>query len=49
MCVAGNVEFQYKNETEKLQVGETILVPACIKNIQISSVEKAELLEVYIK
>jgi mannose-6-phosphate isomerase len=49
MCVAGIVEFQYENQTEKLQMGETILVPACIKKIQITADEKAELLEVYIK
>jgi mannose-6-phosphate isomerase len=49
MCVEGSVEFQYENQTEKLQTGETILVPACIKNIKISSEVKSELLEVYIK
>lgn len=49
MCVAGSVEFQYENKTEKLHFGETILVPASIKTILISSEEKAELLEVYIK
>ncbi|MDD7916026.1 type I phosphomannose isomerase catalytic subunit [Polaribacter ponticola] len=49
MCVEGSVEFQYKNQAEKLQMGETILVPACIKNIKIIADEKSELLEVYIK
>lgn len=49
MCVEGSVEFQYENQSEKLQTGETILVPACIKNIKISSEGKSELLEVYIK
>ena len=49
MCVAGEVVFEYENQQEKLQNGETILVPASIKNIKISSTEKAELLEVYIK
>ena len=49
MCVEGSVEFQYENQTEKLQIGETILVPACIKNIKISSDGTSELLEVYIK
>ena len=49
MCVEGSVEFQYKNQTEKLQMGETILVPSCIKNIKIIADEKSELLEVYIK
>lgn len=49
MCVQGEVEFLYQNQKEKLRMGETILIPACINNIQISSIEKAELLEVYIK
>ena len=49
MCVAGNVEFKYENQIENLQMGETILIPNCIKNIVILSEEKSELLEVYIK
>lgn len=49
MCVEGNVTFQYENQTEQLQTGETILVPACIKNIKIISQVQSELLEVYIK
>ena len=49
MCVEGNVTFQYENQTEKLKTGETILVPACIKNIKIIADEVSELLEVYIK
>ncbi|WP_405606040.1 type I phosphomannose isomerase catalytic subunit [Polaribacter sp. Asnod1-A03] len=49
MCVEGSVEFKYENQTEKLKTGETILVPACIKDITIISEEKSELLEVYIK
>jgi mannose-6-phosphate isomerase len=49
MCVAGNVEVKYQNQIEKLQMGETILIPNCIQNISVSSEEKSELLEVYIK
>mgnify|MGYP005990635425 CR=1 FL=1 len=49
MCVEGNVEINYNNQIEKLQMGETILVPACIKNLDIISEVKSELLEVYIK
>jgi mannose-6-phosphate isomerase len=49
MCIAGKVEFQYENQNEKLQIGETLLIPASIKEIQIFSDEKSELLEVYIK
>ncbi|MFK8061288.1 MAG: type I phosphomannose isomerase catalytic subunit [Polaribacter sp.] len=49
MCVEGSVSFHYKNQTEKLQKGETLLVPACIKEFKISSDTNSELLEVYIK
>tara|TARA_B100000795_G_scaffold269961_1_gene261394 strand:- start:5348 stop:6325 length:978 start_codon:yes stop_codon:yes gene_type:complete len=49
MCVIGNVVFKYKDQIESLQMGETILIPNCIKNIVVLSEEKSELLEVYIK
>ena len=49
MCVEGEVELIYKNQTESLKMGETILVPASIKELEISSEENSELLEVYIK
>ena len=49
ICVDGDVEFKYQNQVENLQKGETILVPASIKELEISSEENSELLEVYIK
>lgn len=49
MCVEGEVELTYKNQKESLKMGETILVPASIKELQISSEKQSELLEVYIK
>ena len=49
MCVEGGVEFKFNNQKEQLQMGETILVPACIKELKIFSENKSELLEVYIK
>lgn len=49
MCVEGKVELTYKNQKESLKMGETILVPASIKELQISSEKQSELLEVYIK
>ena len=49
MCVSGNAVFEYENQTEILKMGETILIPACIKDIKITSEENSELLEVYIK
>jgi mannose-6-phosphate isomerase len=47
MCVAGNAEISIGTNTEKLAMGETVLIPASAKNIQINS-ENASLLEVYI-
>jgi len=49
MCVEGSVEFTYKNQKELLKMGETILIPASIKTLEISSEDQSELLEVYIK
>lgn len=49
MCVAGETLFRYLNQEEKLKTGETLLVPACIKEFTIISESASELLEVYIK
>lgn len=49
MCVEGEVTFTFNNKKESLKMGETILVPAIIKELQISSKIQSELLEVYIK
>ena len=49
MCVLGNVTFQYEDQIEKLRLGETLLVPACMKEFKIIAKEKSKLLEVYIK
>ncbi|MDA9339674.1 class I mannose-6-phosphate isomerase [Polaribacter sp.] len=49
MCVSGNVTFQYEDQTENLQLGETLLVPACLKKFNITTEENSKLLEVYIK
>lgn len=49
MCVEGFASFSYKNQTETLSMGETILIPAYIKNLEIVAENQSELLEVYIK
>lgn len=49
ICVEGGVMFSYKSNEEFLQVGETILVPACLKEFFVTSDNKSVLLEVYIK
>ena len=48
ICVEGTAIFSYENQQEELILGETILVPACIKKLNIL-VKNAKLLEVYIK
>lgn len=49
MCVKGNVSFQTENYQEMLSFGETLLLPASIKNATVFANETSELLEVYIK
>ena len=49
MCVKGSVTFKYNEVEEVLNFGETLLVPACIKEFLIDSEEYSELLEIYIK
>jgi mannose-6-phosphate isomerase len=47
MCVDGEVEISTDLFSEKLKKGETLLVPAIIKNYQITA-DNAKLLEVYV-
>ena len=49
MCVAGNVTFESEEQKESLYLGETLLVPASMKEFNIVAREKSKLLEVYIK
>ena len=49
MCVKGEVSFAYQNQRATLSYGETILVPACMQNIEIIPKTDSELLEVYIQ
>lgn len=49
MCVQGSVTFQNQNQIETLKMGETLLVPACLKEFKVSTIGKSELLEIYIK
>jgi len=49
MCVAGeSVKLRSDNFEEKIDFGETILVPACIKELDIIPLGVSELLEIYI-
>ena len=47
ICVEGEVEISTNSFSEKIQKGETLLVPAIIKTYQITA-KKAKLLEVYV-
>lgn len=47
ICVEGEVEISTNSFSEKIQKGETLLIPAIIKTYQITS-KKAKLLEVYV-
>jgi mannose-6-phosphate isomerase len=50
MCVEGQVTFKYgENQFVELNKGETILIPAILKNGMIFSEINSKLLEVYIK
>ena len=50
MCVKGEVTFHYsEDEVEILSNGETLLIPAILKEFSISSINDSELLEIYIK
>lgn len=49
MCVKGSVEIEYGNKKLILNIGETVLVPAKLNELTISSINHSELLEVYQK
>jgi mannose-6-phosphate isomerase len=46
MCVAGSFELHFQNETYHYQIGDTVLLPASLKEYEIKGV--ASLLEIYI-
>ena len=49
LCVKGSVSFIIGEQSETLQMGETLLVPASMKQFRIDPSVSSELLEVYIK
>jgi mannose-6-phosphate isomerase len=49
MCVGGKFKIEYtKNNIEEVSLGETILLPAVLKNIKLIPEGQAKLLEIYI-
>lgn len=50
ICTMGKVEIRYHgNETIIIQKGETLLIPAELKNLHLIPLEESKLLEVYLK
>jgi len=49
MCVGGKFKIAYnKSDTEEINLGETVLLPAVLKNITLIPEGQAKLLEIYI-
>ena len=50
MCLEGNFSVVYDvDQFVKVSKGETVLVPACFKNIFLIPEKEAQILEIYIK
>ena len=47
VCTKGSFEIALSNTTYIVKKGETILVPACMKDITLKPHQSAEILEVY--
>ena len=48
ICIEGNIEICYEYKTVSLKTGETILIPAELKELSIKPNNNAKILEVYI-
>ena len=48
ICIEGNIEICYEDKTVSLKTGETILIPAELKELSIKPNNNAKILEVYI-
>ncbi|MCK4852622.1 MAG: class I mannose-6-phosphate isomerase [Bacteroidales bacterium] len=49
MCLSGDLEIQYNSENRtRLSKGDTILIPAVIKNLSLIPYENSSLLEIYL-
>jgi len=49
MCIEGEVGITYTGGVETIKKGETVLIPADLKNLAIVPTEASTLLEIYIK
>ncbi|OQX99231.1 MAG: mannose-6-phosphate isomerase [Bacteroidetes bacterium 4572_117] len=48
MCIKGSFIISYNNKTERVEFGETVLLPAVLKEITLIPEPSAQLLEIYI-
>lgn len=48
MCLGGKMEIHYSDVIVEISMGQTVLIPACIKILEIVPLQKTEMLEVYI-
>ena len=48
ICVYGNATISYQNTSISIRFGESILVPACIKAIDLKPITKTQLIQTYI-
>ncbi|MDD2634762.1 MAG: class I mannose-6-phosphate isomerase [Bacteroidales bacterium] len=48
-CLQGELIIKYNNKTETLQTGETVLIPAALKNIVLIPKTYTETLEIYLE
>jgi mannose-6-phosphate isomerase len=49
ICIEGEFLLCWDNNSEKVSKGETVLLPAMIKEVTLKPLNEARLLEVYIK
>jgi len=49
ICISGAINIEHKGNREEIRKGETVLVPAILKNIFIDPLEESEIIEVLIK
>ncbi len=49
ICTSGSCEIRHEHGTVHVSEGETVLIPAVVKNFSLATTEPTELLEVYIE
>ena len=49
ICLSGSLLIEYENNSEPVQAGESVLIPAMLKNLFLRPEGESEMLEVFIK